>query len=98
MPSVESKKNLTRIVTMNIETFHNIKLNLDQSAIEFICKRFPDDEEIKKCKNKPFHEMGYIRRRLGKFDLVGREHTQKMKFRSSDEKSRIALCISSWNN
>ena len=58
--------------------YHMDQLNLEQSAVEFICERFKDDEEMLKNKDK----TQYARRRLGRFNLTGKQHTQKMKYLS----------------
>merc|ERR1712129_78143 len=63
--------------------YHMDQLNLEQSAVEFLCDRFKD-------------ENGYARRRLGRFKLTGKQHTQKMKYLSGGQKSRVAFCVATW--
>jgi len=72
--------------------YHMDQLNLEQSAVEFLCERFKDDAEMKKHKDK----TGYARRRLGRFKLTGKQHTQKMKYLSGGQKSRVAFCVATW--
>jgi len=72
--------------------YHMDQLNLEQNAIEFICQRFVNDEEMQKEKDKE----QYVRRRLGRFNLTGKQHTQKMKYLSGGQKSRVAFCVATW--
>merc|ERR1719464_1905540 len=72
--------------------YHMDQLNLEQSAVEFLCERFANDSDMKAQKDK----TGYARRRLGRFKLTGRQHTQKMKFLSGGQKSRVAFCVATW--
>ena len=72
--------------------YHMDQLNLEQSAVEFICSKFADDEEMKKNKDK----IQFARRKLGRFNLTGKQHTQKMKYLSGGQKSRVAFCIATW--
>merc|ERR1712087_812735 len=72
--------------------YHMDQLNLEQSAVEFLCERFKDDAEMLQHKDK----QGYARRRLGRFKLTGRQHTQKMKYLSGGQKSRVAFCLATW--
>merc|ERR1712244_164795 len=72
--------------------YHMDQLNLEQSAVEFLCERFAEDEEMQKHKGK----TGYARRRLGRFKLTGKQHTQKMKNLSGGQKSRVAFCVATW--
>merc|ERR1712129_74868 len=72
--------------------YHMDQLNLEQSAIEFLCERFKDDKEMMAQKDK----NGYARRRLGRFKLTGKQHTQKMKYLSGGQKSRVAFCVATW--
>merc|ERR1712113_250643 len=41
-------------------------------------------------------KTGYARRRLGRFKLTGKQHTQKMKYLSGGQKSRVAFCVATW--
>ena len=52
--------------------YHMDQLNLEQSAVEFLCERFANDKEMMAQKDK----TGYARRRLGRFKLTGKQHTQ----------------------
>merc|ERR1712228_253336 len=72
--------------------YHMDQLNLEQSAVEFLCERFAESDEMKQHKDK----TGYARRRLGRFKLTGKQHTQKMKFLSGGQKSRVAFCVATW--
>merc|ERR1712176_464556 len=72
--------------------YHMDQLNLEQSAVEFLCERFKDDKEVMQHKDK----NGYARRRLGRFKLTGKQHTQKMKYLSGGQKSRVAFCVATW--
>eukprot|EP01083_Nonionella_stella_P009444 27209_1 len=72
--------------------YHIDQLNLEQSAVEFLCDRFKDDTDMKAHKDK----TGYARRRLGRFKLTGKQHTQKMKYLSGGQKSRVAFCVATW--
>merc|ERR1712154_277278 len=72
--------------------YHMDQLNLEQSAVEFLCERFAEDAEMLQHKDK----TGYARRRLGRFKLTGKQHTQKMKFLSGGQKSRVAFCVATW--
>jgi len=72
--------------------YHMDQLNLEQSAVEFLCERFKDDAEMKQHKD----QTGYARRRLGRFKLTGKQHTQKMKYLSGGQKSRVAFCVATW--
>merc|ERR1712154_159808 len=72
--------------------YHMDQLNLEQSAVEFLCERFKDDKEMLLHKDK----TGYARRRLGRFKLTGKQHTQKMKYLSGGQKSRVAFCVATW--
>ena len=72
--------------------YHMDQLNLEQSAVEFLCERFANDKEMMAQKDK----TGYARRRLGRFKLTGKQHTQKMKYLSGGQKSRVAFCVSTW--
>jgi len=72
--------------------YHMDQLNLEQSAVEFLCDRFKDDKEMMMHKDK----NGYARRRLGRFKLTGKQHTQKMKYLSGGQKSRVAFCVATW--
>ena len=72
--------------------YHIDQLNLEQSAVEFLCERFAEDDDMKKHKDK----TGYARRRLGRFKLTGKQHTQKMKYLSGGQKSRVAFCVATW--
>jgi len=72
--------------------YHMDQLNLEQSAVEFLCERFAEDTEMKQHKDK----TGYARRRLGRFKLTGKQHTQKMKYLSGGQKSRVAFCVATW--
>merc|ERR1712083_1106490 len=72
--------------------YHMDQLNLEQSAVEFLCDRFKDDKEMLLHKDK----TGYARRRLGRFKLTGKQHTQKMKYLSGGQKSRVAFCVATW--
>merc|ERR1712207_11907 len=65
---------------------------MGQSAVEFLCERFKDDKEMVAQKDK----TGYARRRLGRFKLTGKQHTQKMKYLSGGQKSRVAFCVATW--
>eukprot|EP00485_Elphidium_margaritaceum_P008134 CAMPEP_0202693648 /NCGR_PEP_ID=MMETSP1385-20130828/7689_1 /ASSEMBLY_ACC=CAM_ASM_000861 /TAXON_ID=933848 /ORGANISM="Elphidium margaritaceum" /LENGTH=669 /DNA_ID=CAMNT_0049349351 /DNA_START=62 /DNA_END=2071 /DNA_ORIENTATION=+ len=73
--------------------YHMDQLNLEQSAVEFLMARFADDPEMQENKDK----VGYSRRRLGRFKLTGKQHTQKMKFLSGGQKSRVAFCVATWS-
>merc|ERR1712129_619055 len=89
--SGECKRNQqTRIALFT--QYHMDQLNLEQSAVEFLCERFQDDEEMQQHKDK----HGYVRRRLGRFKLTGKRHTQKMKYLSGGQKSRVAFCLATW--
>merc|ERR1719334_251360 len=72
--------------------YHMDQLNLEQSAVEFLCERFAEDADMQQHKDK----TGYARRRLGRFKLTGKQHTQKMKFLSGGQKSRVAFCVATW--
>ena len=72
--------------------YHMDQLNLEQSAVEFLCERFANDKEMMAQKDK----TGYARRRLGRFKLTGKQHTQKMKYLSGGQKSRVAFCVATW--
>eukprot|EP01084_Bolivina_argentea_P059849 109331_1 len=72
--------------------YHIDQLNLEQSAVEFLCQRFANDSDMKQHKDK----VGYVRRRLGRFKLTGKQHTQKMKYLSGGQKSRVAFCVATW--
>lgn len=72
--------------------YHMDQLNLELSAVDFICQRFAEDEELKKEKDKE----QYVRRRLGRFNLTGKQHTQQMKYLSGGQKSRVAFCVATW--
>merc|ERR1712087_1019905 len=72
--------------------YHMDQLNLEQSAVEFLCERFKDDKEMLQHKDK----QGYARRRLGRFKLTGKQHTQRMKYLSGGQKSRVAFCVATW--
>ena len=72
--------------------YHMDQLNLEQSAVEFLCERFAEDAEMMQHKDK----TGYARRRLGRFKLTGKQHTQKMKYLSGGQKSRVAFCVATW--
>ena len=73
--------------------YHMDQLNLEQSAVEFLCDKFSEEKEMKDKKDK----TGYVRRRLGRFKLTGKQHTQKMKFLSGGQKSRVAFCCATWS-
>jgi len=74
-------------------TQHHIdQLNLELSAIEFISKLFGRSEHLLNEKNK----IQTIRKKLGKFSISGKQQTEKMKYLSGGQKSRIALCIIVW--
>lgn len=72
--------------------YHMDQLNLEQSAVEFLCERFAKDKEMMAQNDK----VGYARRRLGRFKLTGKQHTQKMKYLSGGQKSRVAFCVATW--
>jgi len=72
--------------------YHMDQLNLEQSAVEFLCERFAEDADMQQHKDK----TGYARRRLGRFKLTGKQHTQKMKYLSGGQKSRVAFCVATW--
>jgi len=73
--------------------YHIDQLNLEQSAIEFLQQRFANDDELKDEKDK----LQYVRRRLGRFNLTGNQHTQQMKYLSGGQKSRVAFCVATWS-
>eukprot|EP00484_Ammonia_sp_Unknown_P001495 CAMPEP_0197020460 /NCGR_PEP_ID=MMETSP1384-20130603/1238_1 /TAXON_ID=29189 /ORGANISM="Ammonia sp." /LENGTH=672 /DNA_ID=CAMNT_0042448087 /DNA_START=116 /DNA_END=2134 /DNA_ORIENTATION=+ len=87
----ECKRNRSARIALFTQ-YHIDQLNLEQSAVEFLCERFADDDEMKQHKDK----SGYARRRLGRFKLTGKQHTQKMKFLSGGQKSRVAFCVATW--
>lgn len=73
--------------------YHMDQLNLEQNAIQFLIERFADDPDMRaNAKNK----VGYVRSRLGKFKLTGKQHTQQMKYLSGGQKSRVAFCVATW--
>eukprot|EP00483_Globobulimina_turgida_P011162 UN11183 len=71
---------------------HTEQLNLKQSAIQYIYSQYKDDDEMKEAKNKE----AYIRSKLGRFKLTGKQHTTIMENLSGGEKSRVAFCIACW--
>ena len=72
--------------------YHMDQLDLELSAVEFLMNRFKDDADMLQHKDK----VGYCRRRLGRFRLTGKQHTQKMKYLSGGQKSRVAFCVATW--
>jgi len=73
--------------------YHMDQLNLEQSAVQFICERFAEDELMKKEKDK----VQFARRQLGRFQLTGQQHLQEMKYLSGGQKSRVAFCVATWS-
>jgi len=73
--------------------YHMDQLNLEQSAVQFICERFADDELMKQHKDK----IQFARQQLGRFQLTGQQHTQEMKYLSGGQKSRVAFCVATWS-
>jgi len=73
--------------------YHIDQLNLEQSAVDFLLQRFANDDELKDEKDK----LQQVRKRLGRFNLTGNQHTQQMKYLSGGQKSRVAFCVATWS-
>jgi len=74
-------------------TQHHVdQLDTELSAVEFILKEFADDPDLKENKDR----VQTVRRRLGRFHITGQQQTQKMKFLSGGQKSRVAFAVATW--
>eukprot|EP00492_Amphilonche_elongata_P001739 TRINITY_DN210_c0_g1_i3.p1 TRINITY_DN210_c0_g1~~TRINITY_DN210_c0_g1_i3.p1 ORF type:complete len:310 (-),score=104.11 TRINITY_DN210_c0_g1_i3:3-932(-) len=89
--SGEVKRN--RQARIALFTQHHVdQLDTELSAVDFILKEFADDPDLKENKDR----VQTVRRRLGRFHITGQQQTQKMKFLSGGQKSRVAFAVATW--
>merc|ERR1719242_2818871 len=87
----EVKRN--RQARIALFTQHHVdQLDTELSAVDFILKEFADDPDLKENKDR----VQTVRRRLGRFHITGQQQTQKMKFLSGGQKSRVAFAVATW--
>jgi len=87
----EVKRN--RQARIALFTQHHVdQLDTELSAVDFILKEFADDPDLKDNKDR----VQTVRRRLGRFHITGQQQTQKMKFLSGGQKSRVAFAVATW--
>lgn len=75
---------------------HMDQLDLNLSAIEFLLQKFKNDLAKRKEADHTFNHEGYVRRWIGRFGLSGQLQTQKMRYLSGGQKSRVAFAILTW--
>lgn len=76
-----------------IFTQHHVdQLDTELSAVEFIIKEFADDPDLKDNKDR----VQTVRRRLGRFHITGQQQTQKIRYLSGGQKSRVAFAVATW--
>merc|ERR1719242_1674477 len=87
----EVKRN--RQARIALFTQHHVdQLDTEVSAVEFILREFADDPDLANNKDR----VQTVRRRLGRFHITGQQQTQKMKFLSGGQKSRVAFAVATW--
>ena len=77
--------------------YHIDQLNMEQSATEYVLNKFKKDFEELKITSEDA-QIQKARGRLGRFKLTNEQHTNKMKYLSGGQRSRVAFCIATWRN